>query len=121
MPSVENANIILQSLQRAGIEVVASLPDAFLVHVLEGLDSSNEFLHLPVTREEEGIGICTGAYLGGKRTCMVMQNAGLAAGPAVAGFVITGEGYGMLGWMGIGLYGVSMILILPLAMSLGEG
>lgn len=77
MPSAENANIILQSLQRAGIDVVASLPDAFLVHVLEGLDASNEFLHLPVTREEEGIGICTGAYLGGKRTCMVMQNAGL--------------------------------------------
>ena len=77
MPSVKNAKIILQSLQRAGIEVVASLPDAFLVHVLEELDLSNEFLHLPVTREEEGIGICTGAYLGGKRTCMVMQNAGL--------------------------------------------
>ena len=77
MPSAENAKIILQSLQSARIEVVASLPDAFLVHVLEELDLSNEFLHLPVTREEEGIGICTGAYLGGKRTCMVMQNAGL--------------------------------------------
>ncbi len=77
MPSVENANILLRSLQRAGVDFVASLPDAFLVHVIEGLDASNEFLHLPVTREEEGIGICTGAYLGGKRSCMVMQNAGL--------------------------------------------
>ncbi len=77
MPSIENANLILQSLQRAGIEVVASLPDAFLVHVIEGLEASNEFLHLPVTREEEGIGICTGAYLGGKRCAMIMQNAGL--------------------------------------------
>lgn len=77
MPSIENANVILQSLQRAGIEVVTSLPDAFLVHVIEGLEASNEFLHLPVTREEEGIGICTGAYLGGKRCAMVMQNAGL--------------------------------------------
>jgi sulfopyruvate decarboxylase subunit alpha len=77
MPSIENAKIILQSLQRAGIEMVASLPDAFLVHVIEGLETSNEFLHLPVTREEEGIGICTGAYLGGKRCAMVMQNAGL--------------------------------------------
>ncbi len=77
MPSTENADILLQSLQRAGIDVVASLPDAFLVHVLEGLEASNEFLHLPVTREEEGIGICTGAYLGGKRCAMVMQNAGL--------------------------------------------
>ncbi len=77
MPSIENANLILQSLQRAGIEVVASLPDAFLVHVIEGLEMSNEFLHLPVTREEEGIGVCTGAYLGGKRCAMIMQNAGL--------------------------------------------
>jgi sulfopyruvate decarboxylase subunit alpha len=77
MPTVENANILLQALKRAGIEVVASLPDAFLVHVIQGLDESNEFIHLPVTREEEGIGICTGAYLGGKRSCMVMQNAGL--------------------------------------------
>lgn len=77
MPSVENANILLRSLQRAGVDFVASLPDAFLVHVIEGLDASNEFLHLPVTREEEGIGICTGAYLGGRRSCMVMQNAGL--------------------------------------------
>ena len=75
MPSVENAKIILQSLQRAGIDVVASLPDAFLVHVIEGLEASNEFLHLPVTREEEGIGICTGAYLGGKR-CASRPNAG---------------------------------------------
>lgn len=77
MPSQENARIILQSLKRAGIGVVASLPDAFLVNLLEELDASNDFVHLPVTREEEGIGICTGAYLGGKRSAMVMQNAGM--------------------------------------------
>ncbi len=69
------------------------------------------------------MGVIAGLDPGGRVAAfaIVMQNAGLAAGPAVAGFVITGEGYGMLGWMGIGLYGVSMILILPLAMSLGEG
>lgn len=77
MPSPENANIVLQSLKRAGIGVVASLPDAFLVHVLEGLEASNDFTHLPVTREEEAIGIATGAYLGGRRVAVVMQNAGL--------------------------------------------
>ena len=32
--------------------------------------------HVPVTREEEGIGICAGAYLDGKRPAMVMMNAG---------------------------------------------
>ena len=28
-------------------------------------------------REEEGIGVCTGAHLGGKKTAMLMQNGGL--------------------------------------------
>jgi sulfopyruvate decarboxylase subunit alpha len=76
VPSQENAKIILQSLKHAGVSVVASLPDAFLVNVIEELDASTDFVHLPVTREEEGIGICAGAYLGGKRTALVMQNAG---------------------------------------------
>ncbi len=76
MPSVENANVVLKSLQRAGINFVASLPDAFLVHVIEGLQSANHLIHVPLTREEEGVGICTGAYLGGKRSALLMQNAG---------------------------------------------
>jgi sulfopyruvate decarboxylase subunit alpha len=76
VPSVENANVVLKSLQRAGINFVASLPDAFLVHVIEGLQGANYLTHVPLTREEEGIGICTGAYLGGKRCALLMQNAG---------------------------------------------
>ena len=31
----------------------------------------------PVTREEEGIGLCAGAYLGGKKVAILMQNSGL--------------------------------------------
>ncbi len=77
MPSVENANVILQSLRRAGIGLVASLPDAFLVNVIEGLQTSNDFIHVPLTREEEGVGVCTGGYLGGKRCALIIQNAGL--------------------------------------------
>ena len=76
MPSAENANVILQSLRRAGIGLVASLPDAFLVHVIDGLQASNDLIHVPLTREEEGVGVCTGAYLGGKRCALLMQNAG---------------------------------------------
>jgi sulfopyruvate decarboxylase subunit alpha len=77
MPSAENANIVLNALKRSGIGLVASLPDAFLVNVLEAIGSDNEIQHVPLTREEEGVGVCTGAYLGGKRCALVMQNAGL--------------------------------------------
>lgn len=77
MPSEANAKIVLDLLKRAGVDLVASLPDAFLVNVLEGLQSSNDLIHVPLTREEEGVGVCTGGYLGGKRCALVMQNAGL--------------------------------------------
>jgi sulfopyruvate decarboxylase subunit alpha len=32
--------------------------------------------HISLCREEEGIGICAGAYFAGKKTALVMQNAG---------------------------------------------
>jgi len=77
VPSPENAKLILQSLKRAGISVVVSLPDAFLVNLIEALEAGNDFIHVPVSREEEGVGVCTGAYLGGRRCAFLMQNAGL--------------------------------------------
>ena len=77
MPNQENAQIILRGLKRAGIGLVASLPDASLANLVEGLDAANDFIHIPLSREEEGIGVCTGAYLGGMRCAVLMQNAGL--------------------------------------------
>ena len=32
---------------------------------------------MPLTREEEGIGVCTGAFMAGRRAALMMQNAGL--------------------------------------------
>jgi sulfopyruvate decarboxylase subunit alpha len=77
VPSVENAGLILKSLKAAGIGFVASLPDASLAAVVDGLDADNEFIHVPLSREEEGVGVCTGAYMGGARCVLMMQNAGL--------------------------------------------
>ena len=37
----------------------------------------HEFDSYKLTREEEGVGICAGAYFAGKRPCMVLQNSGL--------------------------------------------
>ena len=57
--------------------MVASLPDGSLVKVVEALEKSNDLIHVPLTREEEGTGVCTGGYLAGKRCAFLMQNAGL--------------------------------------------
>ncbi len=76
MPSVENARAILQALRNAGINLVASLPDAALAKLVEALDGRNDVIHVPLTREEEGVGVCTGGFLAGKRCALLMQNAG---------------------------------------------
>lgn len=77
MPLVESANTLLDALRYAGVNMIASLPDGALVAVVNALEESNDFLHVPLTREEEGTGVCTGGYLAGKRCALLIQNAGL--------------------------------------------
>ena len=77
MPSAESAAAFLGALKGAGIDVVASLPDFSLALIVAGLFEDNEIRHVPLSREEEGVGVCTGAYLTGKRCALLMQNAGL--------------------------------------------
>lgn len=77
MPSAESAAVILAALKDAGVNVIASLPDRGLVNLVEALFEDNEIRHVPLSREEEGVGICTGAYLTGKRCALLMQNGGL--------------------------------------------
>ena len=67
---------IVDSLKEAGVDFVASLTEANLHDLVVALGEDPAIHHVPVTREEEGIGICAGAYLGGKRTALIMQNAG---------------------------------------------
>lgn len=63
-------------MKEAGINFVTSLPDYNLARLLELVDREPDFKHVPLCREEEGIGICAGAYLGGKTTAIIMQNGG---------------------------------------------
>jgi sulfopyruvate decarboxylase subunit alpha len=77
MASTEAARQILAGLKEAGINLVASVPDINLLQVINHLYQDKEITHVPVGREEEGIGVCTGAHLAGKQTAILMQNGGL--------------------------------------------
>jgi sulfopyruvate decarboxylase subunit alpha len=70
------AQIIVNALRGAGINLVATLPDINLSELLREVEESRELIHVPVCREEEGIGICAGAYLVGKKCAAIMQNGG---------------------------------------------
>ena len=77
MDSKKAAQIIVQGLKKAGVNFVATLPDLKIVEVIKAVDKDPDIKHVPLCREEEGVGICAGAYLTGKKTALLMQNGGL--------------------------------------------
>ena len=66
MNTEEAARTIVDGLKEAGVTLIASLPDINLAPLLETIAQDRDVLHVPVCREEEGIGISAGAYLVGK-------------------------------------------------------
>jgi len=56
--------------------LVATLPDVNLADLLGQVEEDSDLIHVPLCREEEGIGICAGAYLVGKKCAAIMQNGG---------------------------------------------
>jgi len=77
MGTIAGAQNILAGLKGAGIDMIASVPDINMLQLLNLLYQDKDIAHVPVGREEEGIGVCTGAYLAGKTPAMLMQNGGL--------------------------------------------
>lgn len=73
MPQPEEELITL--LRRNGIDFTASLPCEKIKTLLEMVGRS--FPHVPLTREEEGVGICAGAALAGKKPAMFIQSSGV--------------------------------------------
>ena len=76
MSAESAAKTILGGLKAAGINLIATLPDINLSALLREVEEDREVLHVPLCREEEGIGICAGAYLVGKKCAAIMQNGG---------------------------------------------
>lgn len=74
---MDSSKAIYEGLKKAGIDFVVSLPCVNLGKIMKMVDDDPEITHVPVTREEEGFGICAGAYMGGKKTAILMQNSGL--------------------------------------------
>lgn len=73
MRSPENS--IIEILQQNNIDMVATLPCDRIKNLLPLI--SNHFFEIPLTREENGIGICAGAYMAGGKPAMVIQSTGL--------------------------------------------
>jgi sulfopyruvate decarboxylase subunit alpha len=71
------AEVLVEALAGAGIDLVASVPDSQTTPLIRLLAGDERFSHVPLTREDDGIGVCAGAFLGGASPCLLIQNSGL--------------------------------------------
>jgi sulfopyruvate decarboxylase subunit alpha len=69
--------LVFQALKKVGIDFVVYVPCSSLNVVVELAKENNEITCVLANREEEGIGIAVGAYLGGKNPCAIIQSSGL--------------------------------------------
>ncbi len=72
-----NDSRMLASLKAGGVDYFLSVPCKLLDGLIENLEQDNNVPYYPVTREEEGMGMCLGASLAGRLPCILMQDSGL--------------------------------------------
>jgi sulfopyruvate decarboxylase alpha subunit len=65
------------ALKRTGVTLVAYVPDAGHKRLIELCRDDPSLRAVPLTAEEEGVGLATGAWLGGARSVLLMQSSGV--------------------------------------------
>jgi sulfopyruvate decarboxylase subunit alpha len=73
----EATDAALEGLKGAGVDFVSGLPDGWLRDLHEAIEQDPEFLYVPVCNEGVGFSVCAGAWLGGRKTALLMENSGL--------------------------------------------
>jgi sulfopyruvate decarboxylase subunit alpha len=68
---------ILDTLKRLGFGVAVAVPDSWLGEILVRIERDKAMRLVRATHEEEALAIACGARLGGVRTALFVQNAGL--------------------------------------------
>jgi len=74
---MDSTEAVYQALKESEINFIVSIPCVNLGKLLKMVECDPEITHIPVTREEEGFGIAAGAYMGGMKPAILMQNSGL--------------------------------------------
>ncbi|SEC85482.1 thiamine pyrophosphate-binding protein [Bradyrhizobium erythrophlei] len=68
---------VLNTLRRLGFGTVVSVPDSWLGEILIRIDQEPGMTLVRATHEEEALAIACGSRLGGVRTALLVQNAGV--------------------------------------------
>ena len=66
-------------LKSSGFDFSAGVPCTLLKDVIDCLSSDPEIPYIAATREDEAMGVATGACLAGRKPVVLMQNSGLGS------------------------------------------
>ena len=81
--------VVQQMLKRNDIRLVPYVPDRVLTPLISNLHADPFFNTFPTAREEEAVGIVSGAWMGGLRGAVLMQTSGFGTIPnALASLVV---------------------------------
>lgn len=67
---------VISAFKANDVSVIAQVADTVLAPIIAKLEADPFFQVVTLSREEEGIGLLTGAYLGGKRGALIIQGTG---------------------------------------------
>ena len=76
-----------RELAAAGVRIVGYVPDAGHKRLIELCHADEAMRVVPLTTEEEGIGLAAGAWLGGEKSVLLMQSSGVGNLVNVLGMV----------------------------------
>jgi sulfopyruvate decarboxylase TPP-binding subunit len=68
---------VFAAFEQAGVELFCYLHDAGLDAFISRANAGNQDRAVVLTTEEKGVGICCGAWLGGKRAVLMIQSSGV--------------------------------------------
>lgn len=77
--SLANSGVVYDALKKCGIGLVSALPETWLVHLIRMAEDDPKMILVRLAKEEEGVGISTGAHFAGVKSAMLMQNHGFLA------------------------------------------
>src|ERR1700674_4795371 len=80
--------IVQQTLKRNDVKLVTYVPDKVFTPLIKNLHADADFLTFPTAREEEAIGVISGAWMGGRRGAVLMQTSGFGTVPSALASLI---------------------------------
>jgi sulfopyruvate decarboxylase alpha subunit len=71
-------DMVLETLKLNDVRLVTYVPDRVLTTLIKNIHADPFFTAFPTAREEEAVGIVSGAWMGGLRGAVLMQTSGFA-------------------------------------------